>query len=73
MLPTRAPQRHHQVLESAALIVAHTGIDQRHHTGEILMHILLLVEIVNHRRIPAGERLEALLASRVWQAVVHQK
>ena len=32
------------------------------------MHVLLLIEIIDHRRIFAGERLEALFPARVRQA-----
>ena len=32
------------------------------------MHTLLLIEIVNHRRVFAGEGFEALFASGIWDA-----
>src|ERR1700733_3008200 len=68
MLPARAPKRHHQILKPSPLIIVHAGIHQRHHTGQKLMHALLLVEIVDHRRIATCEHFEALLASGIWQA-----
>jgi len=49
MLAAGAPERHHQVLEAAALIRAHAGVHQRHCAGEKLAHALLLVEIVDDR------------------------
>src|ERR1700721_2599318 len=67
MLSARAPERNHEVLESPSLIIAHTGVHQRHHAGQKLMHALLLIEVVDHRGVPAGKRLEALLASGVRQ------
>ena len=68
MLAARAAKRHHQVLEPAALIVAHAGVHQRQHTGKELVHALLLVEIVDHRRVFAGERFEALFAPGIGKA-----
>src|SRR5581483_3377495 len=68
MLAAGATKRHHQALEAAALIIAHAGINQRHHAGEELMHALLLVEILDDRRVLAGEVLETLFASRIGNA-----
>src|SRR5712692_4732594 len=65
MLAAGAAERHHQALEAATLIIAHAGIHQRHHAGEKLMHALLLIEIVDHRRVFAREGLEALFASGI--------
>src|SRR5260370_5385972 len=68
MLPAGASERHHQVLEAALPVTAHAGIHQRHHAGEKLVHALLLVEIVDYRRVFSGPRLEALLAAGIRQA-----
>src|SRR5260370_21026167 len=65
MPPARASERHHQVFEAAFLITTHARIHQRHHTSEKLVHALVLIEVVNHRRVLAGLRLEALLAPRI--------
>src|SRR5579859_2974226 len=63
MLAAGAAKRYHQALETAAMIIAYAGVDQRHCAGEELMHALLLVEILDHRGVFAGEVLEALFAS----------
>src|SRR5690242_19273624 len=68
VLPTRAPERHHQILKTALLIIGHTRVDQRHHAGEKLMHTLLLVEIFHHGGVFAGERLETLFPPGIRQA-----
>src|SRR5208337_4104523 len=68
MLTAGAPERHHQVLEAAAPISAHTRVHQRHDTGEKLLHALLLVEIVDDGCVFAGESLEALFASGIGEA-----
>src|SRR5215831_13957793 len=65
MLATGAAEGHHQILEAAVLVIAHTGIHQRHHAGEKLMHALLLMEIFDYRRVFARETFEALLATRI--------
>src|SRR5579864_1893790 len=63
MLAAGAAERHRQTLEAATLIIAYAGIHQRHHAGEKLMHALLLIQIIDHRRVFAREGLEALFAS----------
>ena len=68
MLAARAAERHRQVLESALLVIADAGIDQREHAGEVLAHALMLVQVIRDRRVLAGERLEVLFASRIGQA-----
>ena len=68
MLSAGAAERHHQALEAATLIIAHAGIDQRHDAGEKLVHALLLIEIIDHWRVFAGESLEALFASGIRDA-----
>src|SRR6202140_2465020 len=67
MLPARASERNHEVLESPSLIIAHTGTHQRHHAGQKLVHALLLVEIVDHRRVHPSKHLESLLPTGVRQ------
>src|SRR5262252_2788073 len=42
MLTAGAAERHHQVFESALLIVAQAGVHQRHYICEILMYALML-------------------------------
>src|ERR1019366_2598405 len=44
------------------------GIHQRQDAGQKLMHAFLLIQIVNHGRVAAGEQLEALFAARVRKA-----
>src|SRR5439155_7454379 len=68
MLPTGAAERYHQVLEAAALIIADARIHQRDHAGEELMRALLLVEILDHRRVFSGQAFETLFASRIGNA-----
>ena len=61
MLSTRAAKRNHQILEAAALIFEHAGIHQRKGAGEKLVDALLLVEVLDHRSVLAGEGLELRL------------
>ena len=68
MLASGASERHHQILKSAALVIVHAGVHQRHDAGQILMDAFLLVEVVDHRRVPARQRLEALFAAGIRQA-----
>src|ERR1700692_4288040 len=68
MLAAGAAERDHQVLEAAALVFVNAGIHKRHHAGQKLMHALLLVEVIDDRRIFTGELLEALFASGIRQA-----
>src|SRR5207302_10261622 len=65
MLAAGATERHHQVLEAATLISADTGVHQRHDAGEKLMHTLMLIEIVDYRRVFPSETFEALFASGI--------
>ena len=64
----RRAREAHQVLETAALIVADAGIDQRYRIGEKLRHAFLLAEVVNYRRVLAGQRLELVFPARVREA-----
>src|SRR5580704_3107803 len=59
VLTAGAAEGHHQVLESASLVITHAGIHQRHGTVEELMHAFLLAEIVGYWRVLASEGLEA--------------
>src|SRR2546423_6046307 len=68
MLPAGAPKRHHQILETALLVTGQAGIYERQHAGEKLMHALLLVEIVDYRRVTASESLEAFFAPGIREA-----
>src|ERR1700688_4305324 len=68
MLATGAAERNHQVFKSSLVVAVYAGIDQRHHTGEKLMHAFLLIEIFNHRSFLAGKRLKALFTARIRQA-----
>src|SRR6516164_10369348 len=68
VLPAGAAERHHQILEAALLIVADAGVDQREHAGQELVYALLLIQVVDHRRILAGQLLEALFAPRIGEA-----
>src|SRR6266850_6169284 len=68
MLAAGAAERDHQIFEAALLIAADARIHQRQDAGEKLMHAFLLIEIVDHRRVFAGESLEALFASRIREA-----
>src|SRR6267142_4851126 len=68
MLAAGAAERNHQIFEAALLIVVDARIHQRQDASEKLMHAFLLIEIVDHRRVFAGESLEAHLASRIREA-----
>src|SRR5262245_39994535 len=68
MLPAGTSKRNRQALESAALVVGDTRFDQRHYVLEVLVHALLLIEVVNHGRIFAGEGLEPLFSPRIGEA-----
>src|SRR6266436_4115772 len=68
MLAAGAAERNHQIFEAALLIAVDARIHQRQDAGEKLMHALLLIEIVDHRGVFAGESLEALFASRIREA-----
>ena len=56
------------MLEAAALICAHAGVHQRYGAGKKLVHAFLLIEIVDDRRVFAGEGFEALFASGIGEA-----
>ena len=62
MLAAGAAERYHQALEAAALIVAHAGIHKRQDAGKKLVHTLLLIKIINNRRVFAGQLLELFFA-----------
>src|SRR5438046_1719194 len=68
MLAASAAERNHQILEAALLKIADTGVHQRQDAGEELMHALLLIEIVDHRSVFAGEGLETLFAAGIGEA-----
>src|SRR6267143_99681 len=68
MLAAGAAEGNHQIFEAALLIAVDARIHQRQDAGEILMHALLLIEIVDDRGVFAGESLEALFASRIREA-----
>src|ERR1700676_940993 len=68
MLPAGAAEGNHQVLKSALPVTVHTGIRERHHAGEKLVHAFLLIEVVDHRCVFSGQRLEARFAAGVRQA-----
>src|SRR5262249_34043557 len=68
MLASGASERDHEMLESAALIVANAGVQQRHDACQKLMHALLLVEIVDDWRVAARKLLESLFAARIRKA-----
>src|ERR1700686_3065691 len=65
MLPAGAAERDRQILEAPALIVADACVPQRSGVRQILVNALLLVEIVDHRPVLPGKRLEAFFASRI--------
>src|ERR1035438_5220173 len=68
VLAPGAAERHREVLEAALLVIAYAGIDQRERAGEVLAYALVLAQILSHRRVLAGKRLEILFASRIRQA-----
>src|SRR5712691_13363811 len=68
MLSAGAAERYHQALETAALVFAHAGVHQRHHTGQKLMHALLLIEIIDHGSVFTREQFKSLFASGIGQA-----
>src|SRR6266404_4999331 len=68
MLAAGAVECNHQIFAAALLIAADARIHQRQDAGEKLMHAFLLIEIVDHRGVFAGEGLETLFASRIREA-----
>ena len=65
MLAAGATERNHQALEAATPVLTHAGVHQRRNVGEKQMHALLLVQIIDHRRIFPGKRFESLFASGI--------
>src|ERR1700690_2587303 len=68
MLAAGASERHHQILEATTLIFTHARIHQRNNARKKLVHALLLLQVVNHRRVFARENLESLFASGIRKA-----
>src|SRR5215469_5784151 len=68
MLPSSTPKADHQILESTLLVIAYTRINQSHHARQELMHTILLIQILDHRRILAGQRLELFFSPRIGKA-----
>src|SRR5574339_88906 len=68
MLPARAPERHHQILEASAEVVTDTGIDQRGRISQKPMHRFFLLQVLDHRRVPARLAFESRFATRILQA-----
>src|ERR1700738_1340238 len=68
VLAAGAAEGNHQTLEAAALILTHAGIHQRKDAGQKLVHAFLLIQIIDHRRVLARERAEALFAARIGKA-----
>src|ERR1700676_392644 len=66
MLAARAPERQHQVLESAFLPRAYMFIDRRHGEAQTPLRALVPVEKFDHRLILARQRLELHFAARIW-------
>ena len=62
MLAAGAAKRHRQALEAATLIIFTLESTSDVTLPRNSMHALLLIQIVDHRRVFAGERLEALFA-----------
>src|SRR5713101_49896 len=68
MLAAGASERHHQVLETALLVISHARIHERHDVRKKLMHTLLLIEVIDDRRILARQRFEPLFAPGIREA-----
>src|SRR4030095_3811045 len=68
VLSACAPKRDHQTLKPALLIARHTRVHQRKDAGEILVNAFLLVQVLNHGCIFAGQLLESFFPSRIRQA-----
>src|ERR1039457_2163337 len=68
VLAAGTTERSHQALEAAVLIRADACVHQRHDAGEKLMHALLPIEIVDYRRVFAGEGFEAFFAPGIREA-----
>src|SRR5689334_8049682 len=65
MLAAGAAETHHYILEAALLIILDRCINKSEYAGEILVNALLLVEVINDRRVATGEGFEALFPARV--------
>src|ERR1035437_10973943 len=68
MLAASAAKRRRQALKATPLIIAHAGIHQGGDASQKLMHALLLIQVIGHGLVFAGESLEALLASGIGKA-----
>ena len=68
VLAAGAAERDHQTLESAELIIIYAGIHKRIDRGEELVNAFLLIQILDHRRVLAGQVAEALFSSWIRQA-----
>src|SRR5262245_41295574 len=63
MLSSGTAERDHEILESSALVSAHTRIDERHRAGEKLMHALLSIQVLDYRSVPPGQTSETFFPS----------
>src|SRR5262245_1896275 len=65
MLSTGAAERHHQTLETAALIGADTGIHQSKDICPKVMHCRLVVQVLDHWRILPRQLLVTFFPARI--------
>ncbi len=68
VLASRTTERDHQVFKVAALIALDACVHQRHDVREELVDAVLLVEILDHGRVLAGQVPEAFLAPGIGKA-----
>src|SRR5690348_12924871 len=68
MLTAGTAERDHEILEAALLVTGDRGVHQGKHARQELVHTVLLVQVFDHRRILAGQRLEAFFAAGIRQA-----
>src|ERR1017187_64044 len=68
VLASGAAEGDHEIFKAAALIAAHAGIRKRENVGQILVLAVLLIEIVDDRRVLACQHTELFFAPRIGKA-----
>src|SRR5438067_1056906 len=68
MLASGTTETRSQALEAAALVIGDACVHQRLGVLQVLAHVRMLPQIVDHRSIFTSKGLEAFLASGIGQA-----
>src|SRR5262245_43300214 len=67
VLTSSAAERNHEVLKTAALVVVHGRVHERHNAGHELVHAFLLIEVLDDGSVAAGKRLEPFFSAGIWK------